>query len=196
MEINYTFYRLPNAKTIAGWVAATPDELLVRAEGARSGSPTSSVSGRWTSPSATSATPRRLLAGKLGPLLFQLPPNFKKDTERLGGLLDLLPSDLRVAFEFRHPTWFDEEVYELLRAAERRALHRRSRRRRDPAVATADWGYLRLRAVRYSAEALARWAGTIHELFGAGGRPRLLQARGWRDGPAAGPEAAGELLDR
>ena len=168
VEINYTFYRLPNAKTVAGWTAATPDDFTFALKASQKITHFQRLK-QVEDPVRYFCDTARLLGGKLGPLLFQLPPNFKKDTERLGGVLDLLPPDLRVAFEFRHPTWFDEEVYGLLRRRNIALCIVDHEEGATPAVATADWGYFRLRAVEYSAEALARWAGTIHQLFGAGG---------------------------
>jgi uncharacterized protein YecE (DUF72 family) len=168
VEINYTFYRLPNAKTVAGWTAATPDDFTFALKASQKITHFQRLK-QVEDPVRYFCDTARLLGGKLGPLLFQLPPNFKKDMERLGGVLDLLPPDLRVAFEFRHPTWFDEEVYGLLRRRHVALCIVDHEEGATPAVATADWGYFRLRAVEYSAEALARWAGTIRELFAAGG---------------------------
>src|SRR4030095_12238701 len=168
VEINYTFYRLPNAKTVAGWTAATPDRFTF----ALKASPRITHCQRLREveePVRYFCNTARLLAEKLGPLLFQLPPNFKKDTERLSGVLTLLPPDLRAAFEFRHPSWFDEEVYGLLRRRNVALCIVDHDDGPTPAVPTADGGYFRLRAVEYSAEALARWAGTIRDLFGGGG---------------------------
>ena len=168
VEINYTFYRLPNAKTVAGWTAATPDDFTFALKASQKITHFQRLK-QVEDPVRYFCDTARLLGGKLGPLLFQLPPNFKKDTERLGGVLELLPPDLRVAFEFRHPTWFDEDVYGLLRRRNVALCIVDHEEGATPAVATADWGYFRLRAVEYSAEALARWAGTIRELFAAGG---------------------------
>jgi uncharacterized protein YecE (DUF72 family) len=168
VEINYTFYRLPNSKTVNGWAAATPDGFRFALK----------ASQRIThfqrlrdveEPVRFFCNMARLLGPKLGPLLFQLPPNFRRDSARLEGVLELIPSDLRAAFEFRHPTWFDEEVYALLRKRNVALCIVDHDDGPTPAVATADWGYFRLRAVEYSAEDLARWAGTIRDLFGAHG---------------------------
>ena len=168
VEINYTFYRLPNAKTVAGWTAATPDRFTFALKASQRITHFQRLR-EVEEPIRYFCNTARLLAGKLGPLLFQLPPNFKKDTARLGGVLDQLPPDLRAAFEFRHPSWFDEEVYGLLRRRNVALCIVDHDDGATPAVATADWGYFRLRAVEYSAEALARWAGTIRDLFGTGG---------------------------
>src|SRR5438067_4340 len=102
------------------------------------------------------------LKKRLGPLLFQLPPNFKKDVPRLREFLGLLPSRRRAAFEFRHPSWFDDEVYGLLR--DRGAALCVAEAEGDlevPVVATADWGYLRLRRPDYGDRELRAWVKQV-----------------------------------
>ena len=98
------------------------------------------------------------LKERLGPLLFQLPPNFKKDVPRLRAFLALLPSQRRAAFEFRHPSWFDEEVFGLLRDHQVALCIAEAEDDLEvPFVATADWGYLRLRRPDYSNAELKKW---------------------------------------
>ena len=99
-----------------------------------------------------------VLKARRGPLLFQLPLTFKKDAARLGAFLALLPREQRVAFEFRHPSWFDDEIFGLLR--EHRValcIADADDDLRVPFVATADWGCLRLRRPDYDDETLKRW---------------------------------------
>ncbi|MGH7568398.1 MAG: DUF72 domain-containing protein, partial [Gemmatimonadales bacterium] len=105
VEINYTFYRMPNAKTIAGWRAATPDTFIFVLKASK----------RITHDARLHEVEQPLrylcdtalqLGPQLGPLLFQLPPFFPKDTERLGEVLRLLPAEIRSAWEFRHASWF------------------------------------------------------------------------------------------
>ena len=110
---------------------------------------------------------RERLGDKLGPLLFQLPPNFKKAPDRLAETLASLPDGLRAAFEFRHESWFDDEVYALLRARNVALCIADTEEGATPAIATADFGYLRLRAVEYTDDALRRWIETI-DTVGAG----------------------------
>ncbi len=110
------------------------------------------------------------LGPKRGPILFQLPPNFKKDAARLGDLLARLPAGIRAAFEFRHDSWLDEEVYGRLRAANAALCIADSETAHTPLVATADWGYLRLRDEGYSDADVGRWAQVVREL-----------GSGWRD---------------
>jgi uncharacterized protein YecE (DUF72 family) len=110
------------------------------------------------------------LGPKLGSVLFQLPPNFKKDLERLGGLLALLPAGLRCAFEFRHESWFADDVYERLRASHAALCVADTEDATTPLEVTADWGYFRLRDQGYTAAGLEEWSRTIRRL-----------SSGWRD---------------
>jgi len=109
----------------------------------------------------------RTLGDKLGPLLFQLPPNFKKAVDRLGEVLAIMPDGFRVAFEFRHESWFDDEVYGLLRARNAALCIADTEDGSTPAVATADFGYLRLRAVEYTDDDLTSWIATIDRVGAA-----------------------------
>jgi uncharacterized protein YecE (DUF72 family) len=109
----------------------------------------------------------RTLGDKLGPLLFQLPPNFKKAADRLGEVLAIMPDGFRVAFEFRHESWFDDEVYGLLRARNAALCIADTEEGSTPAVATADFGYLRLRAVEYTDDDLTSWITTIDRVGAA-----------------------------
>ena len=103
------------------------------------------------------------LGARLGPLLFQLPPNFKKDAERLGALLEILPPRCRAAFEFRHASWFDEETYDLLRGHRGATLCiAETEPDQWPEVPeVSDWGYLRLRRDEYTDQDIADWAERI-----------------------------------
>jgi uncharacterized protein YecE (DUF72 family) len=102
------------------------------------------------------------LEDKLGVVFFQLPPNFKKDMERMGAFLDLLPDDVPVAFEFRHASWFDDEVYGLLRAHNvALCLADTGEEFEVPLVSTADWGYMRLRRPEYPTAELSRWRAWV-----------------------------------
>ena len=163
VEINATFYRMPNTKTVDGWAAAAPAgfEYVLKAPQrithfARLRSA--------DEPLRQFCDTARALGDKLGPLLFQLPPNFKKAADRLGEFLAILPAGFRAAFEFRHESWFDDEVYALLRAKNAALCVADTEEGATPAVATADFGYLRLRAVEYSDDDLVRWIATIEKI--------------------------------
>src|SRR5262249_45679451 len=114
VEINATFYRMPTAKTLAGWAAATPDAFLLALKAPQR----ITHFGRLRTvavPRRFFCDPARTLGNNLGPLLSQLPPSFKKDPDRLAETLFQLPPDLRCAFEFRHDSWLADDVYDLLR---------------------------------------------------------------------------------
>jgi uncharacterized protein YecE (DUF72 family) len=131
------------------------------------------------------------LKERLGPLLFQLPPYFKKDALRLREFLVLLPSDRRAAFEFRHQSWFDDEVFGLLR--EHQAALCVAEAENDleiPFVSIADWGYLRLRRPDYGDAELKTWVERVRQ-------------QNWRDAfvffkheeEGKGPQMAKRLLE-
>ena len=120
------------------------------------------------------------LGEKRGPFLFQLPPYLKKDAARLRDFLHLLPRGARAAFEFRDPSWDDDEVSETLRAAGAALCLADTDERAAPtrgSSPTADWGYLRLRRADYDEAALAG-LGRAHPRPAVGRGLRLLQARG------------------
>ena len=165
VEINATFYRMPTAKTLAGWDAATPAPFVLALKAPQRITHFARLRG-IDEPLRVFCDVARTLGPKLGPLLFQLPPNFKKDTDRLAETLFLLPPDLRCAFEFRHETWLAADVYDLLRRRNAALCVADSEAASTPVVATADFGYLRLRDEGYTDADLARWAETIEGLGG------------------------------
>jgi len=166
VEINNTFYRMPNAKTVAGWGAAAPAGFTFVLKAPQKITHFSRLRD-VDQPLGFFCEVAQTLGDKLGPLLFQLPPNFKKATDRLADVLAKLPAALRVAFEFRHESWFDDEVYALLRARNAALCIADTEEGATPAVATADIGYLRLRAVEYVDADLLRWLQTIRSIGGA-----------------------------
>jgi uncharacterized protein YecE (DUF72 family) len=105
-----------------------------------------------------------VLQKRLGPVLFQLPPNFKKDATRLLEFLALLPKGSRSAFEFRHETWFDEEIFELLKKHKAAlCIAEADNELKVPFVSTTDWGYLRLRREDYSDAELKGWVKKVQK---------------------------------
>jgi len=169
VEINYTFYRMPNAKILAGWNAETPEGFRFALKAPKRITHDKRLKD-VAEPLRYFLDTARTLGAKLGPILFQLPPNFKKDLSRLGDLLTLLPSDLRYAFEFRHVSWHADDLYERLRTNNAALCIADSETLSTPLEATADWGYLRLRDEGYSPADLEEW----------GRRVTRLQA-GWKD---------------
>jgi uncharacterized protein YecE (DUF72 family) len=163
VEINYTFYRMPNAKTVAGWDNMVPPGFMFVLKAPQR----ITHIGRLKDvddPLRYFTETVRPLGAKLGPILVQLPPNFKQDLARLKDFLTLFPADLRCAFEFRHRSWFEAPVYEALRGANAALCIADTEDGHTPLLATADFGYFRLRDEGYKKTDLARWAATVQEL--------------------------------
>ncbi len=165
VEINATFYRMPTARTLAGWSAQTPPAFVFALKAPQRITHFARLRA-VDEPVRFFCDAARTLGPKLGPLLFQLPPNFKKDLGRLTDLLALLPRDLRTAFEFRHESWLADDVYERLSARNAALCIADFGDRTTPLIATADFGYLRLRDEGYGDEQLAAWAASIRSLAG------------------------------
>lgn len=163
VEINNTFYRMPKADVIGRWAEQTPagfsfaikaprrithDQRLADTEDAV----------RYLFTAAAS------LGNKLGPVLFQLPPFLRKDLPRLEAFLALLRElapQARAAFEFRHESWFVDEVFAALQAGRAALCVSESEELAAPFQSTTSWGYLRLRRRDYDDAALAAWADRI-----------------------------------
>jgi uncharacterized protein YecE (DUF72 family) len=168
VEINNTFYRMPKISVLEAWGSEVPPDFKFALKAPqrithlqRLKDPDDSVPYLIEVASA--------LKERLGPLLFQLPPNFKKDLPRLRDFLNLLPEHCRAALEFRHKSWFDEEVYQLLRYHNAALCIAEAVDELEvPFVATGNWGYLRLRRPDYGEAELSRWAD-------------LLRAQDWSD---------------
>ena len=163
VEINATFYRMPAATTLDGWAKATPAHFVLALKAPQRITHFGRLKG-VDDPLRFFCETARTLGPKLGPLLFQLPPNFKKDTERLAVTLALVPPDLRCAFEFRHESWLADDVYAVLRRHNAALCVADSETASTPLVATADFGYLRLRDEGYADADLQRWAAAIRGL--------------------------------
>ena len=114
VEVNYTFYRLPSEKTLDGWLAATPEGFAFTLKASRRITHDARLKDCEEQLTVFCERARRL-DPKLGVLLFQLPPWLRKDLPLLEAFLDLLPADLRTAFEFRHKSWLSDDVFESLR---------------------------------------------------------------------------------
>jgi uncharacterized protein YecE (DUF72 family) len=164
VEINNTFYRMPGKEMLEKWTGAVPDDFTFVLKASRRITHERRLTGDVADSVAYLFSTAEVLGPRLGPIFFQLPPFLKKDVARLKDFLALLPPDRKVAFEFRHESWFDDEVFDALRAG-RAALCSadtdRSGEEGAPLVPTAPWGYLRLRRQDYDDAALARWAERI-----------------------------------
>ena len=163
VEINNTFYRMPKASVLEAWAKEVPADFMFVLKASQR------ITHHQRLKDADDSVSYLLevagaLKERLGPLLFQLPPYLRKDAPRLREFLALLPSDRRAAFEFRHQSWFDDEVFGLLR--DHRAVLCIAEAENDleiPFVSTADWGYLRLRRPDYGDAELKAWAKRVHE---------------------------------
>jgi uncharacterized protein YecE (DUF72 family) len=159
VELNNTFYRMPTAAAIAGWDEDTPAGFVFGLKASRRITHQARLRG-VAEPVRYLLDRVQALGPKLGPLLFQLPPNLRKDTARLLDCLALVPPGVRLVFEFRHDSWFDEEVYRILAARNAALCVADTEAGTTPLVATADFGYLRLRDRDYSRDELLGWAAT------------------------------------
>jgi len=163
VEINNTFYRLPKEAVLKVWAGQVPEEFKFALK-----APQRITHFQRLRDAGESVGEFLKVVGvlkeRLGPVLFGLPPNFKKDVARLRQFLQLPPKRIRAAFEFRHESWMDEEVFELLR--ERRVALCTAQAEDGievPLIETADWGYLRLRNLKYSDADLKRWIKEIRK---------------------------------
>jgi uncharacterized protein YecE (DUF72 family) len=163
VEVNYTFYRMPNAKTVAGWDQATPPEFTFILKAPQRITHFARLRD-VDDPLRYFVDTARKLGPKLGPILFQLPPNFKKDLAKLKDLLTQFPADLRCAWEFRHESWFADDTYDALRTGNAALCVADTEAGHTPLVATADFGYLRLRDEGYEKQELGEWAKTVRDL--------------------------------
>jgi len=162
VEINNTFYRMPKASVLEEWASQVPEAFRFSIKASQK------ITHHKRLKEAGDETDYLVrtvgtLGPKLGCLLFQLPPNLKADLARLEAFLALLPRDVPAAFEFRHPTWHDDAVFEALRAhgAALCCADTEDDEGDAPLVATAGWGYLRLRRPTYERADLARWAERV-----------------------------------
>jgi len=190
VEINASFYRMPSPKTVAGWGAAAPDGFTYVLKAPQRITHFLRLRG-VAEPLAYFCDAARTLGDKLGPLFFQLPPNFKKAADRLTALLAAWPVERPVALEFRHESWFDDEVYAILRARNAALCVAQTEEGATPAVATADFGYLRLRAVEYTDDQLRAWLDTMARI-GAGWRDAYVFFK--HEDTGSGPALARRFL--
>lgn len=190
-EINYTFHRVPAPTTIENWCKLTPETFRFGLKApqkithfARLRDCGDTVDYFYDVVSG--------LGKRLGPVLFQLPPNLKKDTALLNDFVERLPPSLRAAFEFRDPAWFDEEVFAILRKRNVCLCLADSEKLAAPIEPTADWGYLRLRREDYQPADVVRWAESVRQ-----------QAEKWSDAfiyfkheeSGIGPKLANQMLE-
>jgi uncharacterized protein YecE (DUF72 family) len=162
VEINYTFYRVPNQKILAGWDRETPAGFRLTLKAPKRITHIAKLHdcadllGYFLKTAAT-------LGPKLGAILFQLPPYFRKDLAVLDEFLGLLPAGTCAAFEFRHASWMDAEVFARLKSAGLALCVADSEKFSTPVEITAPYGYFRLRDEGYTPKDLERWAEVIRD---------------------------------
>jgi uncharacterized protein YecE (DUF72 family) len=188
VELNNTFYRLPRPEMVEAWKAQVPDNFRFAVKAPQS------ITHFRRLKDAGAVTQSMLktvsaLEDRLGAVLFRFPEDMEKDLERLKTFLKDLPLDTRAAFDFRHSTWFDEDVLALLRSQNRVfCVCDRDEMPANHIHKTADWGYVRLRRVNYSESELIEWL-------------KRVNAQDWQDtfvffkheDSATGPKLAAQL---
>jgi uncharacterized protein YecE (DUF72 family) len=157
VELNNTFYRMPQPNMIESWKAQVPSDFRFSVK-----APQSITHFRRLKDAAPQTRIMlqtiSALEERLGAVIFRLPEDMKKDLKRLETFLQVLPADTPAVFDFRHPTWFDDEVYALLRSHNRvLCVSDIEELPESYTHKTADWGYVRLRRVRYTKADLIKW---------------------------------------
>ena len=161
VEINNSFYRLPDESVLQSWAEQVPAEFRFVLKAPRRITHTKRLKDAGAEVEDLFSVAKAIGSSR-GAVLFQLPPNFKNDVERLRIFLSLLPTDRHVAFEFRHPSWLDEEVFALLRAHNcALCVADTDESESCELINTASWGYLRLRRRDYRGADLLRWKERI-----------------------------------
>jgi uncharacterized protein YecE (DUF72 family) len=192
VEINYTFYRMPTEKLVAGWAAQTPSPYRLTLKAPRR----ITHDNRLKNCAALVTAFCRVagtLGDKLGALLFQLPPNLKKDLPLFESFLDDLPRAACAAFEFRHASWLDDEVFERLTGRNIALCVADSEKMSTPVRITADFSYFRLRDEGYTPEDIGAWADTIRRETA---RCKDVYVYFKHEEKGKGPELARLLMDR
>jgi uncharacterized protein YecE (DUF72 family) len=169
VEVNYTFRQMPSAKTLEGWLAATPPGFAFACKAHMRLTHVMKLrdAAAFTEVFLRSLEPLRA-ARRIGPVLYQFAPSFKCDVARLDEYLPLLPRDVRFAFEFRHESWLADPVYERLEKFNVALCLAESERLVVPKVFTADFGYFRLRQGDYSEESRVEIAAGVRSLIDGG----------------------------
>ena len=163
VEINNTFYRLPQPSMIENWKAQVPAQFRFSIKATQRITHIKRLNNVADETKYLLET-AALLEERLGVVLFQLPPNMKKDAGRLKTFLELLPAETRAAFEFRHESWFDDETFNLLRDKDcALVVSDTDEKPLTEIISTASWGYLRLRRTAYEETDLAAWLKRVRE---------------------------------
>lgn len=161
VEINNTFYRLPKENVLMEWAAQVPQNFTFALKASQRITHHARLKEEAADTVDFLLRNTAKLGDRLGPILFQLPPNLKKDVNRFRGFLGLLPSDRRYVFEFRHESWFDNEVFDAMRERDIAMCVAEQEDFKCPVVCTATWGYLRLHKLDYQSGELTDWAKCV-----------------------------------
>ena len=191
VEINYTFYRMPNEKLLSGWAAGTPEGFSFTLKAPRRITHDTKLQ-HCEELLHSFCTIAATLGPKLATLLFQLPPTFKKEAEVLRAFTELIPDGTRAAFEFRHASWFDGDIYEILRSRNLALCVADSEKMSAPVELTANYAYFRLRDEGYQQSDLERWADVV------GGLQNLTDAYVYfkHEEQGLGPDFARRFIER
>jgi uncharacterized protein YecE (DUF72 family) len=162
VEVNYTFYRMPTTKVVEAWAATVPEAFQFALKAPKRITHIAKL--RESGPALRAFLDvASALGRKLGPVLFQLAPTYKKDFATLAAFVEAFPPHARAAFEFRHPSWFDTDVIELLRSRNVALCIADSEKLSTPVEITADYAYFRLRDEGYETADIRRWAATVRD---------------------------------
>jgi uncharacterized protein YecE (DUF72 family) len=168
VEINNTFYRLPKESVLVDWASQVPEHFTFAIKASQRITHHARLKPESADTVDFLLKNTAALGERLGPILFQLPPNLKKDLERLNTFFERMPRDRRYTIEFRHESWFDDDVFAALRNHNVAFCVSEQPDFKTPVVSTASWGYLRLHRLDYDAPMLTEWA-------------RLVKSQGWDD---------------
>jgi uncharacterized protein YecE (DUF72 family) len=193
VEVNNSFYRIPAERVLAGWAEQVPQRFRFVLKASRRITHNNRLNDEDGSLGyfLRAINP---LGERLGPTLFQLPPTFKEDLDRLQRFLDKLPRRWPAAVEFRHDSWFDDRVYDLLRARGVALVavdEDESEGPGSPLVPTASWGYARLRRSQYGENALQEWVSRLRQQPWSDAYVFLKH----EDGSPNGPDAAARIQE-
>ncbi|HYC31135.1 MAG TPA: DUF72 domain-containing protein [Gemmatimonadales bacterium] len=189
VEINNSFYRIPKEKVLLEWAEQVPAHFRFVLKASRRVTHINRLTDEDGSLAYFLRTVN-VLGDRLGPTLFQCPPTLRKDMTRLRDFLALVPRTWRAALEFRHGSWFADEVYDALRGHDVALVTAEEDDGGTPFVSTASWGYLRLRRTLYAEPELRGW----HERILAQPWSEAYVFLKHDEGSAAGPDAALTLL--
>jgi uncharacterized protein YecE (DUF72 family) len=163
VEINNTFYRLPQASMIENWREQVPESFRFSIKATQRITHIKRLK-NCSEETKYLLDTASLLEERLGVVLFQLPPNSKKDLDRLREFLDCLPATIRCAFEFRHESWFEDDTFAALHGKNcALVISDTDEKPLEDIISTADWGYLRLRKTSYEPKDLQEWMRRVQK---------------------------------